>query len=158
MRSSVGARECLQTGDLARVTTENCLLDRVDVGALARRQVESGEDALSVLQDIDAEGGLALALTGGGCVGRWRRFWERSEGLVEVGVGCLGRMALSGGDVLADNARHVAGDAACAMGLLVGIPVFHTFGKDGWLTIRLGLGGCGLRQCAIGDLRRCPHG
>jgi hypothetical protein len=25
------------------------------------------------------------------------------------------------------------------------------------LTIRLGLGGCGLRQCAIGDLRWCYH-
>lgn len=40
---------------------------------------------------------------------------------MKVGVGCLGRVAVSGGDVLANNARHVAGDAACAMGLLVGI-------------------------------------
>lgn len=48
--------------------------------------------------------------------------------MVEVRVGCLGRLAASGGDVLADNTRHVAGDAACAMGLLVG--VLQTFGKD----------------------------
>ena len=48
---------------------------------------------------------------------------------MEVWVGCLGRVAVSGGDVLADNARHVAGDAACAMGLLVDIA--NVFGKVG---------------------------
>lgn len=71
MCSSVGTLECRQTGDLARVPTENRLFDRVNVGALARRQVKSGKDALSVVQDIDAKGGLALALRGGGCVGCW---------------------------------------------------------------------------------------
>lgn len=41
--------------------------------------------------------------------------------MVEVRVVCLGRLATSGGDVLADNTRYVAGDAACAMELLVGV-------------------------------------
>lgn len=75
---------------------------------------------------------------------------------MEVWVGCFGWEAVSGGDVLADDARHVTGDTTRAMGLLVGIA--NVFGKVGSITIQLGLGGCGLRQCAIGDLRWCPRG
>ena len=70
MSGSVGVLEFWQTGNLAREPTENYLLDRVNVGALACGQVKSGEDAFSVLQDMNANRGLSLAVRGGGCVGR----------------------------------------------------------------------------------------
>jgi hypothetical protein len=56
LRSGVTLTE--ESGNLTWKATEDSLLDGVDVGVLASWEVESGENAFSVLEDVDAERGL----------------------------------------------------------------------------------------------------
>lgn len=89
MRGSVGSRALVarQARNLVGISPENRLLYGVDSGALACWYVEPRKNAFPVVQDINAEGGLALTVGMGGRIGRWRRFMKRVEGLMEVGIG-----------------------------------------------------------------------
>lgn len=71
MRGSVGSRalEARQAGKLAGISPEDRLLDGVDSGALACWYIEPRKNAFPVMQDVYAEGGLAMAVGRGGRIG-----------------------------------------------------------------------------------------
>lgn len=125
------------------------MLESVDVGVLAGWEVESGEDALSALEDVDAEGGLLRLRL------RLGVFWYGGEGsMVEVGFWLVG-VTVAGGNVLPDDARDVAGDAACAVGVLEDIVMLR--GKEEH-TIHHGLGGYDLHRFASSEMRWYQRG